>query len=68
MHLTSEIARGGHGVTDFEEFPRVVAVREAEARSHLATSPDVLATAPFFDTDIFDLSGLLRLGGAVWGE
>jgi len=47
---------------------RVVAVREAEARSHLATSPDVLATAPFFDTDIFDLSGLLRLGGAVWGE
>jgi anion-transporting ArsA/GET3 family ATPase len=46
---------------------RVVAVREAEARSHLATSPDVLATVPFFDTDIVDLSGLLRLGASVWG-
>jgi anion-transporting ArsA/GET3 family ATPase len=45
---------------------RVVARREAEQQAELATSPDVLATVPFFDADIYDMAGLLRLGGRIW--
>jgi anion-transporting ArsA/GET3 family ATPase len=45
---------------------QVVAVREMEQRSALAVRPDILATVPFFDTDIFDLAGLLRLGDQIW--
>ena len=46
---------------------QIVALREMEERSTLAVAPDVLATVPFFDTDIYDLSGLLRLGEQIWG-
>jgi anion-transporting ArsA/GET3 family ATPase len=46
---------------------QVVALREMEERATLAVAPDVLATVPFFDTDIYDLSGLLRLGEQIWG-
>ena len=46
-------------------FP-VVALREMEERSMLSVVPDVLATVPFFDTDIFDLAGLVRLGEQIW--
>jgi anion-transporting ArsA/GET3 family ATPase len=45
---------------------QVVAQREAEQRSELAVSPEVVATVPYFETDIFDLSGLLRLGEQIW--
>jgi anion-transporting ArsA/GET3 family ATPase len=45
---------------------RVVATREAEQRKELGRVPDVVASAPFFETDIFDLSGLLRLGESIW--
>jgi len=45
---------------------QVVALREMEERASLAVSPDVLATVPFFDTDIYDVSGLLRLGEQIW--
>ncbi len=45
---------------------QVVALREMEERSTLAVVPDVLATVPFFDTDIYDLGGLLRLGEQIW--
>ncbi len=45
---------------------QVVALREMEERATLAVAPDVLATVPFFDTDIYDLSGLLRLGEQIW--
>ncbi len=45
----------------------VVAVREMEQRAALAVAPDVLATVPFFETDIYDLAGLLRLGEQIWG-
>jgi hypothetical protein len=44
----------------------VVARREAEQRAELATAPEVLATVPFFDTDICDMAGLLRLGEQIW--
>ena len=45
---------------------RLVAIREGEERAQLATAPEVLATVPFFDTDIYDLDGLLRLGEQIW--
>ena len=45
----------------------VVARREAEQRQELASRPDVVATAPEFDADIYDLAGLLRLGERIWG-
>jgi hypothetical protein len=45
---------------------RIVAIREGEERAHLATAPEVLATVPFFDTDIYDLGGLVRLGEQIW--
>ena len=45
---------------------RVVATREAEQRKELGRVPDVVAAAPFFETDIYDLAGLLRLGDRIW--
>jgi anion-transporting ArsA/GET3 family ATPase len=44
----------------------VVAKRETEQRAELASVPDVVATVPYFDTDIHDLGGLLRLGETIW--
>ncbi len=44
----------------------VVARREAEQQAELEGAPDVLVTVPFFDADIYDMSGLLRLGAAIW--
>jgi anion-transporting ArsA/GET3 family ATPase len=45
---------------------RVVAEREAERRAELATVPEVVAVAPYLETDIHDLSGLLTLGQHIW--
>lgn len=45
---------------------RVVATREAEQRQELSAQPDVIASVPYFDSDIFDLAGLLRLGEQIW--
>jgi anion-transporting ArsA/GET3 family ATPase len=45
----------------------VVAKREAEQRAELASAPDVVATVPYFETDVYDLAGLLRLGATIWG-
>jgi anion-transporting ArsA/GET3 family ATPase len=47
---------------------QVVAKREQEQRAELAHAPDVVATVPYFDTDIYDLAGLLDLGRQIWGE
>ena len=44
----------------------VVARREAEQQGELRGAPDVLVTVPFFDADIYDMAGLLRLGALVW--
>jgi anion-transporting ArsA/GET3 family ATPase len=44
----------------------VVAKREAEQRAELTTRPDVVVSVPFFETDIYDLAGLLRHGAALW--
>ena len=45
---------------------QVVALREMEERTLLSVVPDVLATVPFFDSDLFDLAGLVRLGEQIW--
>jgi anion-transporting ArsA/GET3 family ATPase len=45
---------------------RVVASREAEQRAELGRTPDVLATVPYFASDIHDLAGLIRLGQQIW--
>jgi anion-transporting ArsA/GET3 family ATPase len=45
---------------------QVVASREAEQQSELAVTPEVVASVPFFETDIYDLSGLVRLGERIW--
>ncbi|MBW3668061.1 MAG: AAA family ATPase [Actinobacteria bacterium] len=45
---------------------QVVAQREAEQRMELAVGPEVVASVPYFETDIYDLGGLLRLGEQVW--
>jgi len=44
----------------------VVAQREAEQRAEMANVPDVLVSVPFFDTDVYDMEGLLRLGEQLW--
>jgi anion-transporting ArsA/GET3 family ATPase len=45
---------------------RVVAQREAEQRGELATVPESLVSVPYFETDVYDLAGLLRLGDQLW--
>jgi anion-transporting ArsA/GET3 family ATPase len=45
---------------------QLVAQREADQQADLGRVPDVVATVPYFDTDIFDLVGLLRLGEQIW--
>ncbi len=45
----------------------VVARREAEQQAELRGAPDVLVTVPFYEADIDDVGGLLRLGAQVWG-
>ena len=47
---------------------QVVAKREQEQRSELAKVPEVVATVPYFDTDIYDMGGLLDLGFQIWGR
>ena len=44
----------------------VVARREAEQQNELKGAPDILVTVPFFDADIYDITGLIRLGQQVW--
>lgn len=62
----AQIARVLTEVADSYLNFQVVALREMEERASLAVAPDVLTTVPFFDTDIYDLSGLLRLGEQIW--
>jgi anion-transporting ArsA/GET3 family ATPase len=45
---------------------QVVAQREAEQRRELGATPDVVVAVPYFETDIYDLAGLLRLGEQIW--
>jgi anion-transporting ArsA/GET3 family ATPase len=51
--------------TSFANF-QLVALREADLLAQMAASHDVSATVPYFDTDITDLAGVLRLGGVIF--
>jgi anion-transporting ArsA/GET3 family ATPase len=44
----------------------VVAQREAAQRAELGAAPAVVAAVPYFETDIYDLEGLLRLAEKFW--
>ena len=46
----------------------VVAQRESEQQAELSSVPEVLVSVPAFDTDIYDLAGLMRLGARLWGR
>src|SRR5262249_16735696 len=45
---------------------RVVASQEADQRSARWQRAGVVAAAPFLESDVHDLSGLLRLGEPIW--
>jgi anion-transporting ArsA/GET3 family ATPase len=47
---------------------RLVAQREAEQRAELSSVPEALVAVPYFETDIYDLAGLLRLGEQLWSS
>jgi anion-transporting ArsA/GET3 family ATPase len=56
------LAEVGESFLNFQ----VVATREAEQRAELAAESDVVATIPYADHDITDLTGLLELGSWLW--
>ncbi len=58
------LAEVGRSYLDY----RVVAQREAEQQAELATVPEALVSVPYFETDVYDLAGLLRLGEKLWGS
>jgi anion-transporting ArsA/GET3 family ATPase len=63
---TDQIARVLNEVAESYLNFQVVALREMEEQALLSVVPDVLATVPFFDTDLYDLAGLFRLGEQIW--
>ena len=62
----ADVARVLDEVADSFLNYQVVAKREAELRQELSKIPDVVATVPYLDSDIFDLAGLLEMGSAIW--
>jgi anion-transporting ArsA/GET3 family ATPase len=58
------LAEVGQSYLDY----RVVAQREAEQQSELATVPEALVSVPYFETDVFDMAGLMRLGAQLWSR
>jgi anion-transporting ArsA/GET3 family ATPase len=62
----AQLGRVLHEVGDSYGNFAVVAAREAETRSELASLADVVASVPYFDHDIYDLGGLLQLGEQLW--
>jgi anion-transporting ArsA/GET3 family ATPase len=64
----AQVARVLHEVGASFLNVQIVAQREAETRAELGTVPDVVAAAPYLDADVFDLTGLLRLGAAIWSS
>ena len=47
---------------------RVVAQSEADKRAELGGAAETLVSIPYFDTDVHDVAGLLRLGAGLWGD
>jgi anion-transporting ArsA/GET3 family ATPase len=44
----------------------VAAAREAATRAELGVEPEVVATVPHQESDVYDLAGLHRMGEALW--
>ncbi len=44
----------------------VVAKREAELKTELSAVPDVVVNVPNFEVDIYDVSGLARIGDCLF--
>ncbi len=47
---------------------RLVAQSEAEKQAELSTAAETLVSVPYFETDVHDFAGLMRLGAGLWGE
>jgi anion-transporting ArsA/GET3 family ATPase len=63
VHLTDRVlAEIADAFTNYQ----LVAKREAEEQTQLAATPEVLVAVPAFDADIHDLSGLFRIGDALF--
>jgi hypothetical protein len=60
--LARVIAEVGSSFLDYN----VVAQRESEQRAELSQVPETLVSVPFFDTDVYDMEGLLQLGERLW--
>jgi anion-transporting ArsA/GET3 family ATPase len=46
---------------------QLVAQSEAEKQAELSTAAETLVSIPYFETDVHDFSGLMRLGAGLWG-
>jgi len=67
--VTADVAQLQRVLTEVaENFLRfqLVAQREAEQEVALGRVPDVVASVPYFEHDIYDLGGLLELGARIW--
>lgn len=51
--------------TSFRNF-RLVAQREAEQKTALASVSEAVVSVPYLESDVADLTGLLELGGHLW--
>jgi len=45
-----------------------VAQSEAEKQAELSTTAETLVSVPYFDTDVHDFAGLMRLGAGLWAS
>ena len=46
----------------------VVAQREEEQRVEMRGAPECVVSIPYFDSDVYDVGGLLELGRSLWGD
>jgi anion-transporting ArsA/GET3 family ATPase len=61
-HLSHVLSEMGSSFLDYQ----VVARREAEQRSELGASPDLVLSVPYLEDDIHSVDGLLALGERIW--
>jgi anion-transporting ArsA/GET3 family ATPase len=47
---------------------RIVAQSEAEKQAELSTAAEILVSVPYYETDVHDFAGLMRLGAGLWEE
>jgi anion-transporting ArsA/GET3 family ATPase len=45
---------------------QLVAQSEAEKQAELSTAAETLVSIPYFETDVHDFAGLMRLGAGLW--